>query len=133
MNRLLRDSSRADGIEGAGEPVSEGSESDPAAVAHPQRPVRARVLASRGVLRSMKELQSPEKASGPQDPLFTEWSSEVPVEGSQGSLAPSLDQELDQAHRFALLGRLFRPISNFFRRTLVGSLLGSNRSEDASS
>lgn len=98
-----------------------------------QRPVRARVLASRGSLRSTRDLQSPQPLRTPHDPLFTDLPVADTVEqGARGGLAPNLDQELDQAHRFALLGRLFRPIKNFFRRAL-GTSLRSGNSKGSSS
>ena len=91
--------------------------------------VNARSVASRGALRSMSDLQSPESLKEPQGLLFKELSSQP---DHSGSLVPSLDEKLDQAHRFTLLGRIFGPISDFIRRTLGNTFLGET-SKDASS
>ena len=91
--------------------------------------VNARSLASRGSLRSMTDLQSPEPPREPQGKLFRELPSQP---SHSGSLVPSLDEKLDQAHRFTLLGRIFGPISDFIRKTL-GSAFRGDSSKDHSS
>ncbi len=93
---------------------------------------RARTLASRGSLRSLRDLQVPESTRPANDPLFTELPEDEHSEPARtGEWVPNLDHELDQAHRFTLLGRIYRPIRNFFRKTLGESLFG-DRSTDSS-
>lgn len=93
---------------------------------------RARTLASRGSLRSLRDLQVPESTRPTNDPLFTELPEGGHAEPVRtGEWVPNLDHELDQAHRFTLLGRIYRPIRNFFRKTLGESLFGG-RSADSS-
>ncbi len=93
---------------------------------------RARMLASRGSLRSLRDLQVPDSTRPTNDPLFTELPEDGHTEPIRtGEWVPNLDHELDQAHRFTLLGRIYRPIWNFFRKTLGESLFGG-RSSDSS-
>ena len=93
---------------------------------------RARTLSSRGSLKSLRDLQVSDSTSPPTDPLFTELPEEGQVESVRtGEWVPNLDHELDKAHRFTLLGRIYRPIRNFFRKALGESLFGG-RSTDSS-
>ena len=83
--------------------------------------ISVRHAASKGVLRSMDSLNSPEAVSVSQGPLFDDLSRE---RETGGGLAPSLDHGLNQAHRFSLVGRIFRPITDFIRNAFSGSFLG---------
>jgi len=97
----------------------------------PPLEISARHAASRGVLRPLQELRNPNTAKQSQEPLFGEM-----IQGleSKTVLAPNLDDELDQAHRFTLIGRIFRPFSDFLRRALGGELLrGSGDPESGES
>ena len=83
-------------------------------------------------MKSLRDLQVSDSTSPPTDPLFTELPEDGQVESVRtGEWVPNLDHELDQAHRFTLLGRIYRPIRNFFRKALGESLFGG-RSTDSS-
>ena len=83
--------------------------------------ISVRHAASKGVLRSMDSLNAPDAVNVSKGPLFEDLSRE---RETGGGLAPSLDHGLNQAHRFSLVGRIFRPITDFIRNTLSGSFLG---------
>lgn len=79
--------------------------------------VPARLAAQRSVLKGVQNFQSgarPELGQDPQFPVKSE------VDDSTG-LLPRIDAGLDSAHRFALLGAVFRPMRQFLRRTFDGT------------
>jgi len=106
---------------------SQGSEADPAGTlgsSVDSTLISAREAAQQGVLKRVGEKDSGSRISS--EPLFDNLSAqERPVQ----SWAPSLDEKLDQAHRFDLIGRIFKPVTNFLRRAMGSRLSREDRTD----
>ncbi|HCW44103.1 MAG: hypothetical protein H8E43_00120 [Planctomycetia bacterium] len=86
--------------------------------------ISAREAAQQGVLKRVGEKDSGSRISA--EPLFDNLSAqERPVQ----SWAPGLDEKLDQAHRFDLIGRIFKPVTNFLRRAMGSRLSREDRTD----
>jgi len=79
--------------------------------------VPARVVANRSVLLQVRRSDSTDRD---QQLLIPSFARQVET-GDTMDLVPRIDAGLDSAHRFAILGAVFRPMKQFLRRTFDGS------------
>ncbi len=77
----------------------------------------ARVAADRSVLLQVRRSDSADSDGQLLTPLFAP----QVATGDTVDLVPRIDAGLDSAHRFAILGAVFRPMKQFLRRTFDGS------------